>query len=359
MKITRVFYALLISCCFMVFPNYAISSELPANWPWRGVTLNNLETNPEDVKMLKEKLGINSIRITLKVRHLAALQKISSTEALNRTIKWADAVLDTCREVGVAGIISVSEFPMDPSLGLTQDSPDFWGNARLLTDAVKTAGRLADHFRSRGKELAAYEFFNEPLLKEDRKQILPPSYERLRKDIVSEIRKYDAKRWIVITPGLGGLPAGYRGYKPLEDPYIVYGAHMYQPHPFTHQGINERKVGVTYPGVINGRNWDKKQLKSVLEPLREFQVKYGVPVWIGEFSAARWAEGGERYLVDLVEVFNSYGWGWAVFNFKGYHAWNPDYDTVYRSDKPDDWKKSFLGDTSTRWKTLKKLFKLP
>ena len=93
---------------------------------------------------------------------------------------------------------------------------------------------------------------------------------------------------------------------------------------------------------------------SALSILRKFQLKNQVPVWIGEFSAIRWAKGAEVYINDLVSIFEDYGWGWTYFSLNGWHGWNPDYNEI--QPKENEWKSHFVGTTSSRWATLKQLF---
>ena len=136
---------------------------------------------------------------------------------------------------------------------------------------------------------------------------------------------------------------------------MIYSVHMYLPHKFTHQGVGSREIGLEYPGVINGRLWNAQELKKALSPLRRFEQEYGVPVWVGEFSAVRWAEGGEQYLEDLVGVFDEYGWGWAYWSFAWWHGWNPNYDDQF-FEGSSGWEEHRLGTRSKRWQTLREMF---
>jgi hypothetical protein len=132
---------------------------------------------------------------------------------------------------------------------------------------------------------------------------------------------------------------------------------MYEPHLFTHQGIYGSPKDVGYPGVVQGRYWDKAVLESVLSPVAAFQRRYHVPVWVGEFSALRWAQGGEQYLADLTELFERSQWGWCYFNVGFWHGWNPEYDNVYESeDKAPNYESHRVGESSLRWNTLRQMF---
>ncbi len=333
-------------------------TTIPPNWPWRGVTVSSSDSSPEDIQVLKSRLPYNSIRLTIDARFYAKIKGVTVEQAWAESIAWGDAMLDACKSAGVTAVLSISQFPLDPSLGLTQESPEFWNDPSNLDEVIYRVGLLAEHFSARGTELGGYEILNEPVINDGGHMSLPPQWSGLMKRIVHEIRLYDPGRWIVVTPGVGGMPEGYKGFVPLEDNHIIYGTHMYNPHAFTWQGIGSRSLGYTYPGRIRLKFWDSAALVDTLSSLREFQKKYNVPVWIGEFSAVRWAPGSDKYLLDLVKIFNGYGWGWAYFNIHSYHGWNPDYDNRYSTDIKTDWQSHYVGENSPRWDTLKKMFQL-
>ena len=349
----KIFVVLLAFLFTAVVPAVA---ELPPYWPWKGVAMTSLSAKPSDVALVKERLDLNSVRITLDVRLYAERMGLSPEVALEDNIRWASSMLDACRGAGVTGIISMSQFPINPSKGLMQESPEFWNNQAELAEVVRIAGVLAGAFKGRGAELGGYEFLNEPLVRSAAGAAVPPQWPALMKDTIAEIRRHDTERWIVVTPGAGGMPIGYKNFTPLDDSRIVYGAHMYAPFAFTHQGIREYKLGYAYPGRIYLKFWNRKALSNYMSDLIGFRNKYGVPVWIGEFSAIRWAPGAEKYLLDLAAEFNAQGWGWSYFSFGEYHGWNPDYGTGFSTDRREDWQAHFVGEGSLRWSTLKKMF---
>ncbi|HEY4706188.1 MAG TPA: cellulase family glycosylhydrolase [Thermodesulfobacteriota bacterium] len=349
----KIFVVLLAFLFTAVVPALA---ELPPYWPWKGVAMTSLSAKPSDVALVKERLDLNSVRITLDVRLYAERMGLSPEVALEDNIRWASSMLDACRGAGVTGIISMSQFPINPSKGLMQESPEFWNNQAELAEVVRIAGVLAGAFKGRGAELGGYEFLNEPLVRSAAGAAVPPQWPALMKDTIAEIRRHDTERWIVVTPGAGGMPSGYKNFTPFDDGRIVYGAHMYAPFAFTHQGIREYKLGYAYPGRIYLKFWNRKALSNYMSDLIGFRNKYGVPVWIGEFSAIRWAPGAEKYLLDLAAEFNAQGWGWSYFSFGEYHGWNPDYGTGFSTDRREDWQAHFVGEGSLRWSTLKKMF---
>jgi len=59
----------------------------------------------------------------------------------------------------------------------------------------------------------------------------------------------------------------------------------------------------------------------------EFQQRYGVHIYIGEFSAIRWAPEGSayRYIKDLIEIFESHGWDWTYHAFREWSGWSVEH----------------------------------
>ena len=90
---------------------------------------------------------------------------------------------------------------------------------------------------------------------------------------------------------------------------------------------------VAYPGVIDGKQYDKAALEKALAPVVEFQRNYNVSIYIGEFSAIRWApdHSAERYLRDVIEIFEANGWDWSYHAFREWSGWSVE----HTEDKAD------------------------
>ena len=104
---------------------------------------------------------------------------------------------------------------------------------------------------------------------------------------------------------------------------------MYMPGAFTHQGVlPNMPVGKRYPGQFGVTYWDKAQLEKALQPVIDFQVRYKVPIFIGEFSASRFSgSDGDQYVTDLIRVFEHYNWSWAYHDFRGSPVWDAELTT--------------------------------
>jgi len=150
------------------------------------------------------------------------------------------------------------------------------------------------------------------------------------------IRAIDPARTIIVEPASWGGPDGLSDLAPLGVSNVVYSVHMYLPHAFTHQGVYGPGPVWRYPGAIEGKNWDKAALEAALKPVIEFQRAYGVHIYIGEFSAIRWApaESAYRYLKDLIDIFETHGWDWSYHAFREWSGWSVEHGSDRNNTAP-------------------------
>jgi len=215
-----------------------------------------------------------------------------------------------------------------------------WNNPRLPQAAAKLWRDIAKRLLPYRDVIYGYDLCNEPL-DWDQLPYQPKQWRSVALAAIKAIREVDRETWVVYESGPGGGCNGFWGLEPLPDNRIIYSAHFYSPAEFTHQGIKNIKntdlakamtdLNVKYPAVINGVRWDKAQIRKMLEPLRQFQLKYHVPVLIGEFSVIRWAPpaSAAQYLTDLIDIFEEYRWSWIYHAFREYEGWSVEYDEKY------------------------------
>ncbi len=219
-------------------------------------------------------------------------------------------------------------------------SGEFWSDPGLAPLMGKVWQGIAQRLLSYRDVIWGYDLFNEPL---DWTQMPnpPKQWREIAKSVIRDIRTVDQQTWIIYECGPGGLCWGFAGLKPLPDTRIIYSGHFYEPHEFTHQGVFDlrgtdlaeikAKTGVRYPGTVNGIYWCKDQIRSGLTPVREFQLKYRVPILIGEFSVIRWApkEDAAAYLGDVIEICEEYQWSWIYHGFREWHGWSAEHDETF------------------------------
>lgn len=332
--------------------------SLPPGWPWRGVNMSaqiNQGATPQTIDRFVNEFGINSVRLFIPARYYARIYHLDPREAMQRALKWLDSMLMECKKDHIVAVVYFADFPK-PSGGYYRvTSPDFWNDKAAVQEIYTEVGLLAQHMHKYGSEFAAYDIISEPVLKSGHGPQQPPDWPQIETGIVKSIRKYDPGRWVLAEPGPWGGAPGYATFSPLPVSKIVYSVHVYVPLPYTHQGIRNYLYGVRYPGKIGHVYWDKQALEHALAPVIGFQRRYGVPVYVGEFSAMRWAPGSRQYLEDLVSIFDAHDWGWAYFDVGGWNGWNPTFDSSFTPGaKPGQAHQ--VGDKSERWKTLSIIF---
>lgn len=300
---------------------------LPLHWPWRGVSIESRYTRPDEIPYLAS-TGMNFIRIQIKPDKRALREKSSVQSVFNAELLWADSILDALRANGITAMIAFNNPVLDPNSKIDKTTASFWKSETELDSAHSLFNLIIKRYRSRGEELAAYEFMSEPVIRTPAGGINPPGLEKFYGRILKNLRAVDTTRWMLLSNGPWGKPTNYDGFKPyaFRDSKVLYGAHMYLPDAYTHQGVRDRPQGVTYPGIIQGERWDAHRLSQSLRALRNFSEKNGYPVFIGEFQAVRWAPNADVWVKDVTTLFEQYGWSWAYFAYgAGQHFWDPFY----------------------------------
>lgn len=149
------------------------------------------------------------------------------------------------------------------------------------------------------------------------------------------IRAIDRDRPIFIEANESDSAAGYAELEPIAGvSNLIYQLHVYDSGAFTHQGVHGAWVPIAYPGRIGNAAWDKEHLRAVLQPVREFQLAYNVHIYVGEFSAIRWAPGAASYLRDCIDLFEEYGWDWTYHAYREWDGWSVEHGSDPQDHRP-------------------------
>lgn len=152
------------------------------------------------------------------------------------------------------------------------------------------------------------------------------------RDIVSAIREVDPLTPIIVDTGLYATPWAIDYLTPIKSDNIIYSFHMYEPYAYTTRKINNKQF--IYPGPIPlnledaekgldpntmTMNWNLDALEQFLQPVLTWQKKHDIPasrILVGEFGCDRTSSGAEKYLLDLIHIFNVNQWHWAFYSFR-------------------------------------------
>lgn len=289
---------------------------------FRGVMSPNMATEA-DLRTLRVEWKANLIRWQLN--HLKTIDPTDMAafdQWLNSKLNEVDQVMDYCQKYGIKVIIAL----MTPPGGRDDKNRTLIFYNKIYNDKLISIWEtIADRYKQH-PALLGYDLINEPC------QILdppPPGMDCISTQLkaVEAIRKIDPSARVYIELSAGDEPHTYRNFTPLNISNVVYEVHMYRPHDFTHQQVNGNFLPVTsYPGTIKDIYYDKNKLKEILQPVRDFQVQYGVRIYVGEFSAVRWATGAADYLKDCIDIFEEYGWDWSYHAYKNWTGWNLEHE---------------------------------
>jgi len=188
--------------------------------------------------------------------------------------------------------------------------------------------------------LLAYDLLNEPHGSGETNYY----FETALPELVRAIRALDTNSYIVVEPAPFALPdQGFAALSPIADPKVVYSFHWYYPHPYTHQGLGDYpRLSEAYPGTFAvfpgspAQSWDRERMSNYMAEVRRFQLEHNAIIWVGEFSAIRWAQGAAGWLADSIAVFESYSWSWAYHAYRGWNGWNPTFSATDPVSNEDD-----------------------
>ncbi|WP_165069282.1 glycoside hydrolase family 5 protein [Paludisphaera rhizosphaerae] len=303
----------------------------------RGVMIGT-KVDADDLRDLARKYGANHVRWQLLWGGFPNGPADKATPA--EYDRWLDGELDrlarltpVCRQEGITVLIDVHTPPGGREQGTSVMG--MFRKAEHQEHFLKVWEKIAKRFRD-DPVVWGYDLVNEPVL-----GMLPDglrNWPELALEAARRVRAIDQKKAIIVEPAPWGGPDGLDDFEPLPGiDGVVYSVHMYLPHKFTHQGVHGNPTGLSYPGVIEGKRWDKEDLRRALEPARRFERDYNVPIYIGEFSAIRWAPGSSArdYLRDVIDIMEEYGWDWAYHAYREWPGWSFEH-----TSNPDDPKPS-------------------
>jgi len=301
----------------------------------RGAMVSN-DIDEDSLRVLGKEWNANLIRWQL-IGWLGSGQGVDLAkfdDVLETHLKKLDRALPVCEKYGIMVVVDLHAPP-----GGSAES-NLFNDPACQKKFVEAWQMMARRYKS-AKAVWGYDLLNEPV--EGSYAEGCADWQELAERAAVAVRSIDPERTIIVEPAQGGGPDAMRELRPINVPNVVYSVHMYLPHQFTHQGVFESiKKPYVYPGEIEGQRWDKARLEAALRPVVDFQAAYGVHVYVGEFSAIRWAPEGSacRYIRDLIDIFEARGWDWTYHAFREWQGWSaehgPDKGDTAPAKEPTD-----------------------
>jgi aryl-phospho-beta-D-glucosidase BglC (GH1 family) len=287
--------------------NYGNMFEAPSETGWGN------PWKPQYAKMIAD-LGFNHVRIPIRWepadRSSATAPYTISATFLNRIKQVVDSALNNNLHV----IINMHHHD---ALFANPDGQ----KARFLAQWKQISAFFKDY-----PDSLLFEILNEP-----NGNITPAKWNIFLTDALTEIRKDNPERIVVIgTPewgGLGGLPH----LQLPDDENIILTVHYYNPFQFTHQGAEWSSGSEAWLGTKwNDTETEREIVQNEFAPLIQLGKTKNVPVHIGEFGAYSKADETSRkkWTTYMSRYFDSLEWSWAYWEFSaGFGIYNPSRNT--------------------------------
>lgn len=300
--------------------------------------------------------GANVMRLQLHPVRYAVYRHEKLWQAWPSFLNLLVAQIQRARRAGLKVVLDMHGLPFDlpgattssarsAVAGKFRGSAAFWKKPDLARRFCHIWSDIAEKTAPLRSSIYGYDLFNEPRLdnKPGKASISPP-WRPLAIKIIKAIRKVDKKTWIIYEVAPWDLPRGFVNLSPLRDPRIIYSVHFYDPQGFTMQGLPKypEAGSVHYPGLISPwpnsarQMWDKQMMLRDLAPVIDFQKKYHVPIYVGEFSVICWApqKSAARWLTDAISIFERFHWSWTYHDFGHWHGWDLCYSGQTKSGLP-------------------------
>jgi aryl-phospho-beta-D-glucosidase BglC (GH1 family) len=328
----------------MTLPGIALAVLLAATasaqWktPLRGANTKPTITE-QDVRDFAA-FGGKLLRITCNTRPF--VDKQAPYRINEDNLRLIDNILDWGEKYRVRVIIDPHTTPGTARETTTSPNDQLWTDFAWHDHLIRMWDHVARRYTNRGDVIAGYDLLNEPALPNSGEAGTPADWNLLVAKLVKTIRAVDQRHTIVIEPPVlrskegkwTNRLLGFTHLAPPPDHNVVYSPHMYEPHKFTHQGIGGNPEGVRYPGVIEGRQWNRDAIEAAMQPVRDFQKKYGVTVFMGEFSAPRYlGADANQYVQDVIEVCEKFKWSWAYHAYREASVWDAERDNFDRTQQ--------------------------
>ena len=210
-----------------------------------------------------------------------------------------------------------------------------------LLESPELQDRFVALWREFEKRFEGYDYVAFELLNEVR-NVKADDWNSLAGRAVSEIRKLNPDRIIIIGGTHWNSPSTVGRIKLFDDPNIVYTFHFYEPYEFTHQrGVLQAPplfynrvmhypsdiapyreyrecIGADLGSYKKLARMDKEALRKMLQPAFDFAKKYPDKIlWCGEFGTIRHAplRSRENYMRDIISMLKENGIQYCVWNY--------------------------------------------
>ena len=231
-----------------------------------------------------------------------------------------DSYVEACRQRGLHVSINLHRAPGYCINMNSIEKHNLWKDKEAQDAFVFMWENFTERYKNIPSDVLSFDLLNEP---PDIGQydFTRKRHEKVMRRTIKAIRDIDPERLLILN-GIGG---GGIAIPELADSGTVHSGRGYAPYTVSHYkaGWMQVKEGYVwlppeYPGLSDGVMWDADKLREYYKPWREVE-SVGTGVYIGEFGCFNKTPNDValRWFSDLLGLYREYGWGYALWNFKG------------------------------------------
>jgi aryl-phospho-beta-D-glucosidase BglC (GH1 family) len=196
---------------------------------------------------------------------------------LETILEHLDSLLPVFRQLGIKILLDLHTPPGG------RDQNDKWPlfyNQTFQNAFLTVWEKMANRYKNE-TQIMGYDLVNEP---DDRDLLVPglKNWRDLAIAAIQRIRAIDTLHPIIIEASPRGGYNTLPKLEPLPFDNIIYSFHMYEPSKFVFQDVLYNvTTPIYYPGVIDGKMWNKDQLRVVMQPNLDWQKTHNVSIHMG------------------------------------------------------------------------------
>ncbi|MFB9263628.1 glycoside hydrolase family 5 protein [Bradyrhizobium erythrophlei] len=282
---------------------------------------------PRSLLLELRKAGMTHIRLPVPADHV--MPRFAAKADIDNRLRTVDAALKTLLALGYA--VSVDLHSGEHFNALHKDDPP--GAMTEMKNAWSGLAGVMGHYPA---DRVFAELLNEP-------EVDAAQWQREVEELAGFIRRLLPQTTLITGPVNWQRADALPGFKPLDDPNVVYAIHFYDPMAFTHQAhwdpseplhditglpypvraddpqvqrlreqlaaLNKRKALAILDSATPDRGIDKW-----LEPAAAWQQQYSRPIIINEFGVLKAGAPRDsrlRWLAAVTAYARQHCWGWT------------------------------------------------
>jgi endoglucanase len=283
---------------------------------WMGIVpewgFRNEPFRESDFALIRE-LGFNYVRLPMSYK--CWCRDGNWLELLEKPLSEIDQAVEYGRQYGLHVCINFHRSPgytINDSVFRPEhrERTSIWDDEAALDACAFHWAHFAGRYRGIPSTRLSFNLFNEPV------GTTVEKHDRVIRRLVDEIRLVDPDRRILID-GLNFEPS-----QTLSDLELVQCARGYAPGAVTHYGAPWAGSPTQLPSwpMVDeaGILWDRGRLEQHFCPWKEIE-KSAAGVFVGEFGVYNQTphEVALSFLEENLRLWRHYGWGWALWCFRG------------------------------------------